>query len=1044
MKYKINWKKIKDNYKGFEKLAVKYVQMEYDSNFTPTGDTRDGNKDAVSEKDIYTIILGYQASPNASEEWWMEAKYSESKDIIPRYRLDATLVSAILKGNVGRIIFVTNMNIQSQTITDIRQAIIGTTVCKEVNFCTRHILEYWLYQNPDILSEFFGDYKNEDIDLDDLILIDKLKYYSTLQINYTFKENLRMLDLDQIYCANFTVFSKSIQTLKLHSDYSLRGIKILTPHDVVLKNGVNNLQFRFMLKANYGYKSVKKQNEHEFLPEPIFRLGTLQIFSESNVVVNKPLFANLKISSQKNMEKEIFKFFYNAEKISGPSLFYLYGQSGVGKSQVLNNYISAKRNSPFSDFLCEMTGGYQQDLKNLIDCINYIYFPFLPSDGITEEYLNHIENNNYFPPFYKEIIRFRDEEKQISQIMMKYISEDLVLFPHRFCVNQRWIIIDNIHKMTTTLINVLYKIVIELSMIKAPFRLIFSGQWIQHTDIYTKLRATISIREENLKLIPEDCLGLISNQIADINIEDYLKSNQLFSNVIELFLFTIYLREHNESIKDFNTFQIMYHLFFCQEIMDIYLKQLFDRAISNDIDAFQLCNQVYWNIFGISRTDSEAERKLLCYQIVKFDVTAQKIIPYHDLYAKCYRKNYICNQFLNVSLIQLLESGNYPDIKSIADKLHVEYKKKNYIFVYYTLEPLFKDDSSFYRNLMDDTTYFILFHDFAHACAFCSIDYSGGKLFMQIYNETKLLYNPAPQIQLIHNSALWELANSTFEALNYTQALKLCNELLEDTKRLVEYGIISGATTTEDTVRYHNANVIKSMIKSEMQEEDNEIFFKDSENKMINYKKEGRLWSFRVRYSLTLMQQNPQKALRILEKCRQYYVKLGDETEKYYLWSCFYISYIKLIIEKETLILHQAETEAFSILDKMRNCFFNDYRKMLYGIVLYLYYCNRKDEADVYLLKDCYVLREKRPRLKGFEHLIFSLRYIMEKENVNALNELKKAYAIFEHIPSYSKIIKHNINLIETNSLKEDIRIKYYLGGVMEENTYYLDIRGCW
>ena len=63
--------------------------------------------------------------------------------------------------------------------------------------------------------------------------------------------------------------------------------------------------------------------------------------------------------------------------------------------------------------------------------------------------------------------------------------------------------------------------------------------------------------------------------------------------------------------------------------MDIYLKQLFDRAISNDIDAFQLCNQVYWNIFGISRTDSEAERKLLCYQIVKFDVTAQKIIPYH-------------------------------------------------------------------------------------------------------------------------------------------------------------------------------------------------------------------------------------------------------------------------------------------------------------------------------------------------------------------------------------------------------------------------------
>lgn len=1042
MKYKINWKNIKNSYKGFESLAVKYVQMEYDSNFIHTGDTRDGNKDAVSEKETYTVILGYQASPNSAEEWWMEAKYSESKDILPRYRLDATLVSAILKGNVGRIIFVTNMNIQSQTITDIRQAIIGSTICKEVNFCTRHILEYWLFQNPDILSEFFSDYKNENIDLDNLILIDNIKYYSAPEINYAYKENLRVLDLEQTYRADFTVFSKSIQTLNLHPDHSLRGIKILNPHEFVLQNGVNNLQFSFMLKANYGYKSTKKQKEHRLLPEPIFRLGTQQVISECSVVVNKPMFANFEISSQKNMEKKISDFFIKSEKHEGPALFYLYGQSGVGKSRVLNNYISSKKHAPFPCFFCEMTGGYQQDLKSLIDCINYIYFPFLPSDGITAEYLNHIENNNYFPPFYKEIITFRDDEKQLSQIMVKYISENIVLFPKRLYVNQRQIIIDNIHKATNTLINVLYKIVIELSYIKAPFRLIFSGQWIQHTSIYTKLCATIKTEDGNLKITSEDCLDLLPNKITDVKLEDYLKSNQLFSNVIELLLFSVYLREHNESIQDFGTFQIMYHLFFRENIMDVYLKRLFDQAVSNDEDTFQLCNEVYWNIQGISRTDTAEERKLLCYHVVKLDSTAQRIIPYHDLYAKCYRKNYICQQLSNIPFIQLLESGNYPDMKSMADKLHAEYKRQNYILVYYTLEPLFKDESSFYRNLMDDTTYFTLFHDFAHSCAFCSIDYSGGKLFMQIYNETKLLYNPTPQIQLIHNAALWELTNSTFESLNYVQALNLCNELLEDTKRLVKYGIITG--TEEDSVRYHNANVIKSMIKSEMQEEDNEKFFKESEQKMINGNKEGRLWSFRVRYSLTLMQQDPQKALQLLEKCRKYYATLDNKSEKYYLWSCFYISYIKMIIDENSSIRHQEEKKALSTLEKMKDSFFNDYRKMLYGIVLYLYYCNRKDEADLYLLKDCYVLREKRPRLKGFEHLILALRHILEKENLAALDELKKAYIIFKHIPSYNKLIEHNINLIETNNQKVFTQIKYYLGGVMERNTYYLDIRGCW
>lgn len=50
MSYKINWKKIKNGYKGFESLAVKYVQQEIEKNFKQTAETRDGNKDAVYKK----------------------------------------------------------------------------------------------------------------------------------------------------------------------------------------------------------------------------------------------------------------------------------------------------------------------------------------------------------------------------------------------------------------------------------------------------------------------------------------------------------------------------------------------------------------------------------------------------------------------------------------------------------------------------------------------------------------------------------------------------------------------------------------------------------------------------------------------------------------------------------------------------------------------------------------------------------------------------------------------------------------------------------
>lgn len=1039
MSYKIDWSNIKNGYKGFESLAVKYVQTEYDSNFSHTKDTRDGNKDAVLEKEVCTIVLGYRSSSNANEEWWMEAKYSESKMVLPRYRLDATLVSAILKGNVGRIIFVSNMNIQSQTINDIRQAIVGVTRCKDINFCTRNTLEYWLYQHPNILQLFFPDYHNEPIELDDLIIIENIKYYSAMDIHYTFQENLRILDLERIYRADFTVFSKIARTVNLKSNHYLKGIKFVESKKIVLLQGINSVQFHFMLKANYGYNSNKKKKEHGLLPEPAFLLESLQMVSEGKVTVNQQSFANYKIASQQEMEFRLRDFFRQS---NSTNLYYLYGKSGVGKSRVLSNYLSSKHHSGCYCLYCDMSGDYQQDLHSLVDCINYIYFPYLPSDGISTEYLKNV-NNNYIPPFYLKIIAVQDDVEQISKLFVKYITENITLFPRKLYVNQRLIIIDNIHKASNTIVNVLYKIVAEQAMLKVPFQFIFSGQWVQHTDVYAKLCKIANVTEEELRITAKDCLKLLPDQAYSAELEEFLESSPLFSNIVELLLFSLYLRDHNKTIQSFEDLQILYHLFFAENILDLYIKHLFDNAVKNDKKAAIFCNQVYWNTLGMPRTDTEEEHKLLCGHVVKLDATAQRVIPYHDIYSKCYRKNYAYDQLSETPFIQLLEYGKYTDIKVVADKLHEQFKQKKYITVYYTLEPMFKDGSSIYRNRMDDTTYFILFFDYSRACAFCSIDFSGYKLFEQIYNETKNVHNSTFQIQLIHNAALWELANSTFESLNYKQALLLCNELVEDTKRLIKHGIMEGKSE-KDSVRYHNANVIQSIIKSELSEIDNSSFFQKSEQQMVDYKMDNRLWSFRVRYSLTLMQQDTHKALCLLQECLNHYETLGDKDEKYYLWSSFYIAYLKMITCKDACIRYQEETKALSILEQVKDNFFNDYRKMLYGLILYLYYCNRKKEADSYFLEDCHVLRNKRPRLKGFENLIYALRHIMEKQNYLALEELQKAYAIFSHIPSYATLIKHNIDLIESDYQKTYNRIEYYLGGILEKNIYYLEIRGCW
>lgn len=1042
MSYKINWKKIKNGYKGFESLAVKYVQQEIEKNFKQTAETRDGNKDAVYKKNEYTVILGYQSRPNSMQEWWMEAKYSNSKTCIPRYKLDATLVSALLKGTVERIIIVTNMNISNQTINDIRQAIIGSTVCKQVDFCIRSTLEYWLYQNVSILKEYFADFKGETIDLEKYILVDKIKYYKDQKFCYSYKEDLMILDLNEVYRAYFTIYSKYQNTVEIKPCTNLKGIKILDNKIIDLHQGVNNIQFSFLLKNNYGYSTKKRQNEHFKLPEPSFCIDKIQIISEKNITIAPDNSNNYEIMSQTNATKDMSTFFLRTKKSKLTCIYYLYGQAGVGKKRVINNYLNSIKQQSCPFFYTEMTGNYNLDIQNIINCINYIYFPFLPSDAITIKYIKKLDGDNYFPQFYMDIIACKNNYIKISNYFFKYISEDKMLFPRMFFTNKRHIVFTNLEKANTTLINVLYKIVIELSGLNAPFHFILSGQWIQHTFLYQSLATKVLIKEFELYVTVKDCINLLPQNLLNNQIEKYLYSNLLFKNITELLLFIKYLRDNNYLILNFEKFQILYHLFFQEEIMDLYLKSNLDQAVANDSKVEELCNHVYWSVNGVKRTNTEEECKLLCHHVVKLDTTGCKIIPYNDLYARCYRKNYIYKGLTNIPFLQLLQYESLSRIQSIAAHLHTEYSKKNYIIVYYTLEPLFKNEDPIYKSLVDDVTYYSMYMDFAHSCAFCSLDFSGGKLFEKICNEIQSIFNPSPKIKLIYNAALWELTNSIFESLDYGRAWMLCDELIQNIYELITCGIITKDILT--SVRYHNANVIKCLIKSEMQTCDSNIFYEKILGQMATHKMVDRMWSFKVRYSLTLMQREPYLASQLINECLKHYELSENSTEKYYLWSSFYAAYMQMILTTDSKIRYQKELIAFASLEKLQDNFFNDYRKMLYGMILYLYYRNRKDEADILLLRDQHVLRKKRPRLQGVEYLTLALHYVLESNFNIAIENLKAAYKIFKNIPSYKKLIEHNIKLIEQDSTKEIPQLEYFLGNKISKNIYYLEIRSCW
>jgi len=120
----------------------------------------------------------------------MEAKYSTERVKLTRYRLDATVVSALLKGNVEKVIFITNIYIDAKVMLDVRNALLQTKMCREVVFYTGDSLEYWLYQNPDIYQKYFlsNNIETNALYKRELITItERAKFYTT---HGAFKESM--------------------------------------------------------------------------------------------------------------------------------------------------------------------------------------------------------------------------------------------------------------------------------------------------------------------------------------------------------------------------------------------------------------------------------------------------------------------------------------------------------------------------------------------------------------------------------------------------------------------------------------------------------------------------------------------------------------------------------------------------------------------------------------------------------------------------------------------------------------------------------------
>jgi hypothetical protein len=1040
----LDWSKIKDSFTGFENLAYKFVTDKYPHpSWTKTSQTRDGNRDAYASSDgSYTIVFGFQPYLARSEEWWMEAKYSTKRETTDRYRLDATIVSAIISGNVSKVIFVTNTIVSAKTISDIRNALKNSIGCNDVNFCTKYTLEQWLVHNPSIFSEYFPDSDILDISFPEIFITEHLEFYSDAYNRLAFREPLQALEKGSRYYGYCSVFCNQETKLRLNPARNLCGITIQGNRVVTLSAGENNIKIIFDLDMNFGKKKHGTFSSKS-VPEPSFLLGNAELMPKKSVSVMDRAFPLYKIKSQQEIIENIKNDISVFNKRNGSAVSFLLGHSGVGKSFIIRNVINSKMIENKNVFLVNASHSELENEESLLRLVLFILFPYIDAAVVNSEYIATIGGSNYIGDFLREAILHRSDPDELHRLISEH-SRERTFLAGDIQIGCRIIIIDDYHKMGIASNEALMRIIEEIYIRRLPVFILVGSQPQFERQYYNKALETVPIEEYSLAITQDDLTECVETKLGNRISVGILSAP--FKSALEIFLFIRFLDDAGLEIVTIDDLKKACATFYESRLAREFILKYFKDAFLHNPLTRPLCENIYWASGGISLSMSRELELLYSHNLVRQGIDGE-VVPYHDIYAHYFKQHYKRPTDLNNNCdqkpLERLQCVISNCIVQNSEFLHsvetvVEFvKNRKFYSAYYVLVDTFSNrDHQTLKNMFGTHIYYKLYMAYALASTNLSMRVSGRSLFSRIYSETRHI--PNVEIRKICNDALWELTNSCYEWLEFTVASQYADELITRIGLSCEYNITK--PNIQSDINYHNAQVIKTLIASDMNFPTVSTDFEDCcrEIKVAGFT--HRYHAFRLRYALTLLARNGEYACSVIEDCRDAFGEMWGEEgkqEKFYLWSGMDAAYMRMILDNNPAHL-QSMTE---FQDKLKKNYYNDYRKSLLAVASYFYGKGDIQGGNYYFFQDSYVSRELRPRQQGFYHETLALHDVVQGDVEGALKNLHLAHEIFKNIPSYADIIAHNIKLLRDGF---GGNIGYHVNDDMQPNIFYIDPRCIW
>lgn len=1028
---KIDWLKIEDGFRGFEKLALSFVKEQFPNpSWEKTGETRDGNTDAIA------YVFGYQSDERQQVQWWMEAKYSTKQNLVTRYRLDATIVSAILAGNVKKVIFVTNIAIRAKTIIDIRNVLAKATSCHDIVFCTRPILENWLCKNPSVYQNFFQPLASGAVleQSEDMYLTQEIDFYQRSANSVAFVEPCKILYGNESYVGHFSVYCENDRIVTLRKNQRCQGILLRGKHTFELHPGDNQIKFEIFVPPEL-------PDESSFY----FLLDNVEVFPANSVHFSHQPNIHYDLPSQKEIMGNIREILDQFLRKNYCVYCAISAASGSGKSKMLEQLVSDPILTDEYLFYRSFSFSDTDNCLLLVDFILFLLFPYLAPNEIDASYLDCLESEHTIERVHN-LIQLRHDYNALVDFLIQECTPENFL-PRSMRINARIVYLDNVQNLSDTLFLFFIKLLVELQNRNIPIYMVVTvdeGTLIQ--ERWIDLVSQCDIDVYHLQLSIEDIMAVMggSLQVKETT-KNLLQSGNL--TAVELFTFAQYVSSKSNVIETTEQLLAAIRIFQYSDVLGKSIRAKFNKLFKRYPKCRALCNTIFFSYtpVQISETPTPELIALLENDLVRYDVY-NYVTPRNEALRECYCRHFNIYAQLNETssskedrLRTILENERSPAaLCQAAREIIALSNKKQYNSVTYIGKTLFEHDvlrDVLESRIMDRTLFLQMYFAYSYAAHMQSNVKDPRVHFERIFARCKESVDE--QLLQLCLRAQWELANSDFENIRYDKVLEDVQAGITTLKKIQQYGFITGAINTQ--LKFHDFIAIRSLVESELSKA---TMVNPCGQEVQDSKKYGffdRYYNTKIRLALTRIAVNVNESYHALEKGIQYFKEHHSEKHKMYLFGEFSRLYYEMVLGNNPANIARLT----QIHEEMKLQQHNNYRKRNFAMATYYFWMSDIETGNRYLFSEIFMIRNLAQRATGFFYETMALHKLRNNEPQQAIQSLRQAREIFASVESYAQIPEHNISVLETMSV-EKITIQFWQGTPFLPYIYYLDLRITW